>query len=97
MSKIYLIRGQKVMLDMDLAALYGVETKQLKRAVRRNMERFPHDFMFALTSGELSKWRSQFGTSNKEKMGLRIPPFAFSEHGVLMLASVLNSASHLCV
>jgi phage regulator Rha-like protein len=91
MNKIYLIRGRKVMLDMDLAELYGVETKQLKRAVRRNISRFPSDFMFELTLEELANWRSQFGTSNREKMGMRYPPFAFSEHGVLMLASVLNS------
>jgi len=91
MSKIYLIRGLKVMLDMDLAELYGVETKQLKRSVRRNISRFPSDFMFELTPEELTNWRSQFGTSNREKMGLRIPPFAFTEYGVLMLASVLNS------
>jgi phage regulator Rha-like protein len=91
MSKIYFIRNQKVMLDMDLAELYGVETKQLKRAVRRNLSRFPPDFMFELTPEELTQWRCQFGTSNRENMGLRIPPFAFTEHGVLMLASVLNS------
>ncbi|MBW6460802.1 MAG: ORF6N domain-containing protein [Bacteroidales bacterium] len=91
MSKIYLMRTQKVMLDMDLAELYGVETKQLKRAVRRNISRFPPDFIFELTLDELANWRSQFGTSNREKMGMRYPPFAFSEHGVLMLASVLNS------
>jgi hypothetical protein len=81
----------KVMLDMDLAELYGVETKQLKRAVRRNLSRFPDDFMIELTSEELKNWRSQFGTSNREKMGMRIRPFAFTEYGVLMLASVLNS------
>jgi phage regulator Rha-like protein len=91
MSKIFLIRDMKVMLDMDLAELYGVETKQLKRTVRRNITRFPPDFMFELSQKELLDWRSQFGTSNREKMGLRIPPFAFTEHGVLMLASVLNS------
>jgi phage regulator Rha-like protein len=91
MSKIYLIRGVKVMLDMDLAELYGVETKQLKRAVRRNFSRFPGDFMIEFTTEELNNWRSQFGTSNREKMGMRIPPFAFTEHGILMLASVLNS------
>jgi phage regulator Rha-like protein len=91
MSKIYLIRGRKVMLDRDLADLYGVETKQLKRAVRRNMERFPEDFMLEMTKKELENWRCQFGTSNKEKMGLRVPPFIFSEHGAVMLASVLNS------
>ena len=91
MSKIYMIRGEKVMLDADLAELYGVETKQLKRAVKRNIGRFPHDFMFELTSGELAEWRRQFGTSNRQKMGLRIKPFSFTEHGILMLASVLNS------
>jgi phage regulator Rha-like protein len=91
LSKIYQIRDMKVMLDMDLAELYGVETKQLKRAVRRNITRFPPDFMFELTQKELFNWRRQFGTSNREKMGLRIPPYAFTEHGVLMLASVLNS------
>jgi phage regulator Rha-like protein len=91
MSKIYHIRKMNVMLDMHLAALYEVETKQLKRAVRRNCNRFPNDFMFELTSEELATWRSQFGTSNREKLGLRIKPFAFTEFGILMLASVLNS------
>lgn len=91
MKKIYVIRGMKVMLDMDLAELYGIETKQLKRAVRRKLSRFPPDFMIELTSEEMKNWRSQFGTSNREKMGMRIPPFAFTEHGILMLASVLNS------
>ncbi len=91
MSKIYFIRGKKVMLDRDLAELYMVETKQLKRAVRRNITRFPEDFMIELTKEELDKWRSQFGTTNKEIMGLRVSPFAFTEHGLIMLASVLNS------
>jgi phage regulator Rha-like protein len=91
LNKIYHIREQKVMLDMDLAELYGVETKQLKRAVRRNISRFPPDFMFELSETEFLNWRRQFGTSNKERMGLRIQPFAFTEYGVLMLASVLNS------
>jgi phage regulator Rha-like protein len=90
-NKIYLIRGQRVMLDMDLAELYEVETKQLKRAVRRNIKNFPPDFMFELNNEELRIWRSQFGTSNREKMGIRIPPFAFTDYGVLMLSSVLNS------
>jgi len=90
-SMIYIIRGQKVMFDGDLAELYEVETKVLKRAVRRNIERFPHDFMFELTKAELENWRYQFGTSNKEKMGLRIPPFVFTEQGVTMLSSVLKS------
>jgi phage regulator Rha-like protein len=90
-SKIYLIRGKKVILDRDLAELYKVETKQLKRAVRRNIERFPDDFMFELSKEELENWRYQFGTSNIEKFGLRVTPFAFTEYGLLMLASVLNS------
>ena len=88
---IYVIRGQKVMLDSDLAELYEVETKMLKRAVRRNVERFPDDFMFELTKEELENWRYQFGTSNKEKMGLRVQPFVFTEQGVTMLSSVLRS------
>jgi len=91
MSKIYLIRGQKVMLDRDLAELYKVETKHLKRAVRRNLDRFPEDFMFELSKEELDEWRRQFGTSKSETMGLRVPPFAFTEHGVIMLSSVLDS------
>jgi hypothetical protein len=70
LSKIYLIRGLKVMLDRDLANLYEIDTKQLKRAVRRNKERFPEDFMFELTKEELSDWRYQYGTSNSEIMGL---------------------------
>lgn len=90
-SKIYLIRGKKVILDRDLASLYGVETRRLKEQVRRNLERFPDDFMFELTNDELQLFREQFGETNREIMGLRIPPFAFTEHGILMLASVLNS------
>jgi len=91
MSKIYLIRGTKVILDRDLAELYKVDTKQLKRAVRRNIDRFPDDFMFELSKDELANWRYQFGTSNGDIKGLRIAPFAFTEYGLLMLASVLNS------
>ena len=90
-SKIYLIRNKKVMLDRDLAELYGVETKVLKQAVRRNRRRFPADFMFEMSAEEFQNWRSQFVTSNKDKMGLRHPPFCFTEHGVLMLSTVLNS------
>lgn len=90
-SKIYLIRGIKVMLDRDLATLYGVETKRLKEAVRRNLSRFPDDFMFELTKEEFRKWRDEFISTSSDKMGLRYAPFAFTEHGVLMLASVLNS------
>tara|TARA_B100000315_G_scaffold237288_1_gene253938 strand:- start:1836 stop:2351 length:516 start_codon:yes stop_codon:yes gene_type:complete len=91
-SKIFLIRGRKVILDRDLARLYSVETKNLKRQVRRNIERFPEDFMFELTKEELENWKCQFGTSNSsEKMGLRHLPYAFTEQGVAMLSSVLNS------
>jgi phage regulator Rha-like protein len=91
MSKIYLIRGKKIMLDRDLAELYGIETKVLKQTLRRNTNRFPSDFMFEMSAEELHDWRSQFVTSNTDKMGLRYPPFCFTEHGVLMLSSVLNS------
>jgi len=91
MTKIYNIRNQKVMLDRDLAELYGIETKRLKEQVRRNKDRFPDDFMFEMTKDELKDWRSQFAMSNSEVMGMRRPPFVFTEHGVLMLSSVLNS------
>lgn len=90
-GKILVIRGRKVMLDRDLAALYGVSAKYLKRQVRRNINRFPDDFMFELSGEELQIWRSQFGASNSEKMGLRHKPFAFTEQGVAMLSSVLSS------
>ena len=90
-KSIYLVRGQKVMLDRDLAAMYGVPTKVLKQAVKRNATRFPADFMFVLTREELADWRSQFVTSNADRMGLRHAPMAFTEHGVAMLSSVLNS------
>ena len=83
-SKIFLIRGLKVMLDRDLADLYGVDTAQLKRAVRRNIDRFPKDFMIELTKEEMEDWRCQFGTSNADKMGLRYAPLAFTEQGVAM-------------
>ncbi|MFC1751402.1 ORF6N domain-containing protein [Pseudomonadota bacterium] len=86
-SKIYLIRGMKVMLDRDLAELYDVETKILKRAVRRNIDRFPNDFMFELFKKEMEDWRCQFGTSNGDKMGLRYKPMAFTEQGVAMLST----------
>jgi len=91
MSKIYLIRDVKVMLDRDLAELYGVETKYLKRQVRRNIVRFPEDFMFELTENEFREWRSQFVTSNDDKMGLRYAPYAFTEDGVAQLSIVLSS------
>lgn len=90
-QKIYLIRGTKVMLDRDLAEMYGVETRRLKEQVNRNRERFPGDFMFELSVDEFAHWRSQFATSNADKMGLRHPPYAFTEQGVAMLSSVLRS------
>ena len=96
-NKIYLIRGQKVMLDFDLAEMYGVETKRLKEQVRRNIERFPEDFMFELTKEEvegllnsITPSRSQIATL-KRGSNIKYLPFAFSEHGVLMLSSVLRS------
>jgi pyrimidine operon attenuation protein/uracil phosphoribosyltransferase len=90
--RIYFIRGQRVMIDRDLAELYGVETRMLKQAVRRNLKRFPEDFMFILSTQEVSNWRSQFVISNSgDKMGRRHPPMAFTEQGVVMLSSVLNS------
>jgi len=88
-QKIYEIRSVRVMLDADLAELYGVETKTLKRAVKRNIARFPADFMFELTQNEWGNLRRQFGTSSWG--GARYPPFAFTEHGVAMLSGVLNS------
>jgi hypothetical protein len=91
MGKIYLIRDVKVMLDRDLAELYGVETKYLKRQVKRNLIRFPEDFMFKLTEQEFKDWRSQFVTSNEDKMGLRYAPYAFTEDGVAQLSTVLSS------
>ncbi|MCL2441702.1 MAG: ORF6N domain-containing protein [Treponema sp.] len=113
---IHEIRGQKVMLDSDLAKLYEVETKALNRAVKRNIERFPDLFMFQLTENEfnslrcqfgisnkgkekeqLNSLRYQFGTSNKGKGGRRYLPYVFTEHGVLMLSSVLNSKKAISV
>ncbi len=94
-TKIYLIRGIKVMLDFELSELYEVETKQLKRQVRRNANRFPDDFMFELTTEEFSDLRSQFGTSSWG--GTRYNPMAFTEQGVAMLSSILNSKTAINV
>jgi len=94
-SKIFVIRNQKVMLDRDLAELYQVETKQLKRQVRRNIERFPDDFMFELTQEEFDNLRSHFGTSSWG--GVRYVPMAFTEQGVAMLSSVLSSPTAIKV
>lgn len=89
LKKIHIIRGHKVMLDRDLAELYGIETKRLKEQVKRNSDRFPEDFMFELTKSERDNLRSQFATSSWG--GSRYAPMAFTEQGVAMLASVLNS------
>ncbi len=90
-GKIYLIRGAKVMLDRDLAALYRVETKYLKQAVRRNISRFPDDFMFELSKEDLANLRSQMATFNSDEMSLRYATMAFTEQGVAMLSSILTS------
>ncbi|MCE2397080.1 ORF6N domain-containing protein [Candidatus Poribacteria bacterium] len=91
LSKIYEIRGQKVMLDSDLAELYGVETKALKRAVRRNIDIFPEHFMFELTKEEHESLRYQIGTSNEGRGGTRYLPMVFTEHGIIHAAHVLRS------
>lgn len=86
------IRGQRVLLDSQLASLYGVPTKRLNEQVRRNADRFPEDFLFQLNREELENWRSQIATSNSSaKMSLRRRPYAFTEHGAIMAATVLNS------
>lgn len=95
--QIYLMRGQKVMIDRDLAALYGVKTRVLNQAVRRNRRRFPADFMFQMNQEEFRKWRSQIVISKKEKMGVRYRPLIFTEQGVAMLSSVLNSDRAIAV
>jgi len=90
-NKIYFIRGQRVMIDRDLSEIYGVETRILNQAVKRNIERFPEDFMFQLNDLEFNNWKSQIVISNSENMGLRKKPYVFTELGVAMLSSVLNS------
>jgi len=90
-GKIFLVRGKKIMLDRDLAKLYKVPTRRLNEQVKRNKERFPEDFMFQLTQEEFENWRSQIAISNSQKMGLRRKPYAFTEQGVAMISSVLNS------
>jgi phage regulator Rha-like protein len=96
-NKIYLIRGKKVMIDRDLAELYGVETKVLKQAVRRNMNRFPPDFLFEMNTKEFEDWRSQNVTSKEDRQGLRYAPFCFTEQGVTMLSCVLSSERAIAV
>ena len=90
-NKIYIIREQKVILDRDWAKLFNVDTKRLKEAVKRNISRLPEDFMFEMNREELENWRSQIATSKSDKQGLRYSPFCFTEQGVAMLSSVLNS------
>ena len=85
------------MIDRDLAELYGVETKVLKQAVKRNIDRFPEDFLFEMTSDEFKDWRSQFVTSKSDKQGLRYAPYCFTEQGVTMLSCILNSARAIAV
>ena len=92
-SLIRVIRGKQVMLDRDLAELYGVETRRLNEQVKRNIERFPEDFMFQLTKEEFENWKSQFATSNSIVMGARKRPYAFTEQGVAMLSGVLKSST----
>ena len=88
-SRIFWIRGEKVIVDADLAELYGVTTKRLNEQVKRNLNRFPKDFMFQTTQGELDAMRSQIATASKRNV--RFPPYVFTEHGALMAANVLNS------
>lgn len=90
-NKIYQIRGQKVMLDRDLAEMYGVDTRTLNQAVKRNVDRFPNDFMFQLSDIEFRNWKSQIVITNAINMGLRYKPYAFTELGIAMLSSVLTS------
>jgi hypothetical protein len=96
-AKIFTMRGVHVMLDRDLATLYGVQTKVLNQAVNRNKERFPENFCFTLSKVEFQNWRSQIVTSNSEKMGLRHTPKAFTEQGVAMLSSVIRSETAIRV
>jgi hypothetical protein len=90
-NKIYYIRAKKVMLDRDLASMYGVTTKAMNQAVKRNRLRFPEDFIFQLSTEEFKNWKSQIVTSNNDRMGLRKRPYAFTENGIAMLSSVLKS------
>ena len=97
LNRIYMVRDQKVMIDRDLAELYGIETKRLKEAVRRNVNRFPPDFMFEMNIKELENWRTQFASSKEDIQGLRYAPFCFSEQGVTMVSCILNSERAISV
>lgn len=95
--RIYEVRGLRVMLDRDLAELYNVETRALNQAVRRNIDRFPEDFMFVMTDDEMNAWKSQIVMSNSIRMGMRRPPVVFTELGIAMLSSVLRSETAIQV
>ena len=90
-NKIYVIRGKQVMLDRDLSDLYKTETRVFMQSIKRNIERFPENFMFQLTREEFLNWKSQIVMSENDRKGLRRPPYAFTEQGVAMLTSVLKS------
>ncbi len=96
-KRIYVFRGKKVMLDRDLAKLYEVKTMVLNQAVRRNINRFPEDFMFQLNKEEMKNWISQIVISNSEKMSIRKPPLVFTEHGIAMLSTVLKSKKAIAI
>ncbi len=96
-NQIFNIRNQQVMIDRDLAEMYGVETRRLNEQVKRNIDRFPREFMFQLTLSEMEDWKSQFAISNKVKMGIRKPPYAFTEQGVSMLSAILKSETAIKV
>jgi hypothetical protein len=96
-NRILIVRGQKVLLDRDLAALYGVETRRLVEQVKRNILRFPSDFMFQMNKNEFEKWRSQIAMSKSDIMGLRRPPYLFTEQGIAMLSGVLHSERAILV
>ena len=91
LNRIYVVRSEKIMLDRDLAELFGIETSVLKQAVKRNMKRFPKDFMFEMTATEFKKWKESSVLSAADKQGLRYAPFCFTEQGVTMLSCILNS------
>lgn len=96
-NRIYLIRDKKVMIDRDIAKLYNVETRILNQAVKRNLKRFPSDFMFQMSEVEMKNWISQFVISKSLKMSFRTSPYAFTEHGIAMLSSVLKSRTAINV
>lgn len=95
LNKILLLRGVRVIVDRDIASLYGVETKVLNQAVKRNIRRFPDDFMFQMSEEEFRNWKSQFVTSKNERMGLRKIPFVFTEQGILLIFDYLKQLEQL--